>query len=119
MSDPVIAVFMLGLFWKKTTNRAAIWGAVSSIPIALYFKVAPNGWSESALFLKLPFMDQMFWTWIITMIIMALISYSENKGADHEKGIPISRKLFETDRSFNISAGIISVILVILYFIFW
>ena len=53
------------------------------------------------------------------MIIMAFISYSENKGADHEKGIPLSRKLFETDRSFNISAGVISVVLVILYFIFW
>ncbi|MCB0584558.1 MAG: hypothetical protein KDD06_04425, partial [Phaeodactylibacter sp.] len=110
---------MLGLFYKKTTNTAAVWGVLSSILIALYFKVAPNGWSDSAIFLELPFMNQMFWTWIATMLIIVLISYLENKGADHEKGITLTRELFATGRTFNISAAIICLILVTLYFLFW
>jgi SSS family solute:Na+ symporter len=119
VSPGILAVFMLGLFWKKTTNRAAIWGAILSIPIALYFKVAPNGWSDSAFFLELPFMNQMFWTWIITMVIMLIISYFEGKGVDHEKGIPLTKGLFKTEKVFNISATIIGIVCVILYFLFW
>ena len=119
VSPGILAVFLLGLFWKKTTNNAAIWGVVLSIPIALYFKVAPKGWSEGLFFIDMPFLDQMFWTFIITAAIMVLISYLENKGADHEKGIVLSRQLFVTKPSFNISAFIIMIILTFLYTMFW
>ena len=119
VSPGILAVFLLGLFWKKTTNNAAIWGVVLSIPIALYFKVAPNGWSDALFFMNMPFLDQMFWTLMITAAIMVLISYLENKGADHEKAISVSRQLFATKPSFNISAFIIMVILTFLYAMFW
>ncbi len=119
VSPGILAVFMLGLFWKKTTNNAAIWGAILSIPIALYFKVAPKGWSDGAFFVDLPFMDQMFYTWIISMLIMVGISYLETRGADNEKGIKLSKELFKTSPAFNISAFTICIILVVLYAIFW
>ncbi len=119
VSPGILAVFMLGLFWKKTTNNAAIWGVLLSIPIAMYFKVAPNAWSESSFFLTLPFLQQMLWTCLLTMLIMVVISYTENKGADHEKGIPLSKQLFATGPAFNISATIICLILVMLYAMFW
>lgn len=119
VSPGILAVFMLGLFWRKTTNRGAVWGVLLSIPTALYFKVAPNDWSDSAFFLELPFMTQMFWTCLATMGIIMLVSYFENKGANHEKGIVLSRELFATGRSFNISAIIICLILILLYAIFW
>jgi SSS family solute:Na+ symporter len=119
VSPGILAVFILGLFYKKTTNRAAILGAVISIPIALYFKVAPKGWSDAAFFIELPFMDQMFWTWILSMLIMVLLSYLENKGVDDEKGIKISRKTFATDPVFNISATAIILVLIMLYALFW
>ncbi|RMG28527.1 MAG: sodium/glucose cotransporter, partial [Bacteroidetes bacterium] len=119
VSPGILAVFMLGLFWKKTTNNGAIWGALLSIPIAMYFKVGPNAWSDSALFLNLPFMDQMFWTWILSMVVIVVVSLIENKGRDHEKGIPISRETFATEPVFNISAVVICVILAALYAYFW
>jgi SSS family solute:Na+ symporter len=54
-------VFILGLFWKKTTNKAAIWGALISIPIAMFFKVGPKSWAAGSSFESffLPWMDQM------------------------------------------------------------
>ncbi len=119
VSPGILAVFILGLFWKKATNRAAVWGVLASIPIALYFKVAPNGWSDSAFFLKLPFMNQMFWTAIATMVIIAIASLFEGKGEDNEKGIPLSKTLFATEKTFNIGATVVIFILVLLYFFFW
>jgi SSS family solute:Na+ symporter len=119
VSPGILAVFILGLFWKKNTNNAAIWGVILSIPIALYFKVGPNEWSDSVIFLNMPFMNQMFWTTVLSMLIMVIISLIEGKGEDHEKGIELSKKLFATDPVFNISAFAVILILIALYAMFW
>ena len=115
VSPGILAVFLMGLFWKKATNNAAIWGAILSIVIAVFFKVGP-GWGICPL---LPFMHQMMFTCLATILIIVLMSLIENKGANDSKGIPITKKLFATDPVFNIGAFGICVILVVLYAIFW
>ena len=119
VSPGILAVFILGLFWKKTTNKGAISGALASIPIAMYFKVAPKGWSTSSLFVDVPFMDQMGYTFILTMIVIGFVSYLENKGKDDEKGIPLTKNLFKTSPKFNIGAFAVMIILVAMYSLFW
>ena len=119
VSPGILAVFILGLFWKKTTNRGAITGALVSIPIAMYFKVAPKGWSDSALFVDLPFLDQMGLTTLLTMLVIALVSRSEGKGADDPKGINLSRSTFATEPLYNIGAFAVLTVLAVLYAFFW
>ncbi|WP_117880544.1 sodium/sugar symporter [Aureibaculum luteum] len=119
VSPGILAVFMLGLFWKKTTNKAAIIGALSSIPIAMYFKVGPNGWSTSSLFVDVPFMDQMGYTFILTMVVIIIASLIQHHGKNDEKGIDIKKGLFKTSPVFNIGAFVIMIILVLLYSVFW
>ena len=103
VSPGILAVFLMGLFYKKATNNASIWGVILSIPIAMYFKVAPNSWSDSMIFLNLPFMHQMMLTCLGTLFVIFIISNVENKG-DDPKGIVLSKKLFETDKTFNLAA---------------
>ena len=119
VSPGILAVFILGLFWKKTTNQGAIVGALSSIPIAMYFKVSPKGWSDSGLFLDLPFLDQMGYTTLLTMLVIALVSWKENNGADDPKGIAISTETFKTGAIYNVGAFAVMVVLVALYGLFW
>ncbi|MFA5298497.1 MAG: sodium/sugar symporter [Lutibacter sp.] len=119
VSPGILAIFILGLFWKKTTNKGAIVGALVSIPIAMYFKVAPKGWSTSALFVDVPFLDQMGYTAILTMIVIAIVSWVQNNGKDDEKGITLSKQLFKTGPIFNIGAFAVMIILVALYSFFW
>ena len=119
VSPGILAVFMLGLFWKKTTNKGAIVGALASIPIAMYFKVAPKGWSTSSIFVDVPFMDQMGYTVLLTMGVIGLVSYLENKGKDDAKGIPLTKNLFKTSPTFNIGAFAVMIILAALYALFW
>ena len=59
VSPGILAVFILGLFWKKATSRAAIFGVLLSIPIAMYFNVGSKGWIDHLLFVDLPFLHQM------------------------------------------------------------
>ncbi|MCB0459341.1 MAG: sodium/sugar symporter [Flavobacteriaceae bacterium] len=119
VSPGILAVFILGLFWKKTTNKGAIVGALASIPIAMYFKVAPKGWSTSSIFVDVPFMDQMGYTFLLTMLIIVLVSYMQNKGNDDVKGIPLTKSLFKTSSEFNIGAFAVMIIIVVLYSLFW
>ena len=119
VSPGILAVFLLGLFWKKTTNKGAIVGALASIPIAMYFKVAPKGWSTSPIFVDVPFMDQMGYTLLLTMGVIALVSYSQHKGADDKKGIDITKAMFKTSPIFNIGAFAVLLILTVLYAMFW
>ena len=119
VSPGILAVFILGLFWKKTTNQGAITGALVSIPIAMYFKIAPKGWSDSALFVDLPFLHQMGYTTMLTMLVIAIVSWSQNKGADDEKGIAISRETFKTGSIYNVGAFAVMIVLVALDGLFW
>ena len=119
VSPGILAVFLLGLFWKKTTNKGAIIGALVSIPIAMYFKIAPKGWSTSPLFVDVPFMDQMGYTLILTMIVIIVVSLLQHKGKDDQKGIPLTKALFKTNPVFNIGSFAVMLILVVLYSLFW
>jgi SSS family solute:Na+ symporter len=118
VSPGILAVFLMGLFYKKATNNAAIWGVILSIPIAMYFKVAPNGWSDAALFVNLPFMHQMMLTCIGTLLVIAGISKLEGN-QDDPKGIVLSKQLFATDKTFNVAAFGVLLITALLYALFW
>ena len=120
VSPGILAVFVLGLFWKKTTNKGAIIGTLSSIPIAMYFKVAPKGWSNNSFFLNdVPFLDQMGYTVIITMIIIIIASHIQNRGEKDSKGIEITKETFKTSPLYNIISFGIMLILTALYALFW
>jgi len=119
VSPGILAVFLLGLFWKKTTNKGAIIGVLSSIPIAMYFKVAPKGWSSASFFVDVPFLDQMGYTLLLTMLIIGIVSYVQHQGRDDKNGIPIKKQMFKTSPLFNIGSFAIMIILVALYAMFW
>jgi SSS family solute:Na+ symporter len=110
VSPGILAVFMLGLFWKKANNKGAIMGIILSIPIALVLKI-PS--------LELPWMDQMFYTCLMTMAVIAFVSLSTNKEVADPKGIDLTSDMFKTDKVFNIGAYAILIILAVLYTVFW
>lgn len=112
LSPGILAIFLLGLFWKKTTNNAAIWGAVLSFPIALALKFIPIADLE-------PWMHQMGITTLLTMLIIMVLSHLQNKGADDSKGIVITKDLFKTTPLFNIGSIVVCIILTVLYSLFW
>ncbi|WP_282071960.1 sodium/sugar symporter [Polaribacter atrinae] len=112
VSPGILAVFMLGLFWKKTTNNAAIWGAILSIPIALALKFIPIPVFE-------PWMHQMGITTLLTLVIIMIMSNIQNKGADDPKGIEITKDLFKTSPLFNMGSITVCILLTVLYCLFW
>ena len=123
VSPGILAVFVLGLFWKKTSNKGAIYGALLSIPIALFFKIGPKGWMAETgldfLFPTLPFLDQMGLTAILSMLVIAIVSLKENKDKDDAKSIKLEKGIFVTSPIFNIGSFALLIILSGLYAFFW
>ena len=123
VSPGILSVFVLGLFWKKTSNKGAVFGALASIPIALFFKVGPKGWLANSpveeFFPTLPFLDQMGLTAILSMIVIAIVSIKENKISDDKKAIKLDKGIFDTSSIYNVGSFILMIILALLYSFFW
>ena len=110
VSPGVLAVFLMGLFWKKSSSKGAIIGVIASIPVALLLKMPA---------VDLPWMDQMFYALLITMVIIAGVSMTTAAEDDDPKSIHLTAGTFKTGPVFNISAYVIILVLAVLYTIFW
>lgn len=110
VSPGVCAIFVLGIFWKKTTGNAALWAAILTIPLSVFFKF---------FFPELPFLDRMGIVFLILIAVLVIISLIESKGKDHPKAIDVDASLFKTSMKFNIGAIFICGILAALYIIYW
>jgi SSS family solute:Na+ symporter len=110
VSPGILAVFLMGLFWKKTTSKGAIYGVLASIVIAIFLK-SPA--------VQLPFLDQMFYTLISTIVIIAGVSLTTNPYDEDPKAIHTTADMFKTSSAFNIGAYVILILVAILYAAFW
>lgn len=109
ISPGVVAVFMMGLFWKRASANAALWAIILSIPLSILIKyLAPT----------FPFMDRMGMIFLVSLLLIFLISMFENKGPD-QKGIELEEGLFNTSMTFNILAIASTCILAVIYAAFW
>ncbi len=110
VSPGILAVFLMGLFWKKTTSKGAIYGVLASIIIAVFLKTPA---------VQLPFLDQMFYTLISTIVIIAGVSLTTNPHDEDPKAIHTTADMFKTSPAFNIGAYVILILVAILYAAFW
>ncbi len=110
VSPGILGVFLMGIFWKKTTNKSAIIGVLVSIVVAMLLKTSV---------VDLPFLDQMFYTLLITIVIIMGVSLTTSDEVEDPKGIDLTAKIFRTDSIFNIATYVLLIILSFLYSVFW
>jgi SSS family solute:Na+ symporter len=63
-------------------------------------------------------MDQMGFSFLVIAAVIVLISLLEARGPN-PNAIPLSKSLFKTGTAFNVGAIVISVIIMVLYILFW
>lgn len=117
VSPGVLAIFLLGFFWKKTTAPAALAGAILTIPISTVLKFLPS-WSGGA-FPDYPFLDRMSITFVSVALIMIVISLIKPRTDEDQHTIQVDSRLFRVTPGFAIGSIIIMGILAALYTVFW
>lgn len=102
----VVAIFLLGFFYKKANANSALVAGISSVVLSA---LARKFWPE------LPFMDRVGLVFVACLILGMLFA-----GKEHcEKAIHTDKIDYSTSSGFNISAVCISLILVTLYWAWW
>jgi SSS family solute:Na+ symporter len=116
-SPGVLAIFMLGMFWKRTTTAAALAGAVLTIPISTVLKFLPV-WTGGA-FPDYPFLDRMSITFVSIVLIMVAITLIYPKKENDLHVIEVDKSMFKISPEFAVGSIIIMGILTALYTVFW
>ena len=104
----IVAIFMLGLFWSRTTATAALLAAIASAAFSLLFKLY---------LAELPFMDRVGLVFLLCAgigIVWSLARPLPQPGFVNPSGVS-----FSTSQGFNLSALVVTLILVFFYTIWW
>ena len=105
----IVTLFILGMFWKRTTANGGLAAAVGSAVFSVALKL---WWPE------LPFMDRVGVVFILCGLIAVVVSLYESKG-DHEHAVNLSDVSFKTTTGFNVSALAVAIMLVAFYAAWW
>jgi SSS family solute:Na+ symporter len=117
ISPGVLAIFLLGFYWKRTTTAAAMTGALITIPLSTVLKFLPV-WTNGA-FPDYPFLDRMAIDFVVIVILMIVISLSRPQKIAGENAIEVDTSMFKVSTSFAIGSLLIGGILTALYTVFW
>jgi SSS family solute:Na+ symporter len=117
LSPGVLAIFLLGLFWKKTTSGAALFGTILTIPLSATLKFLPD-WT-GGLFPVYPFLDRMFITFWIVLFFMIIISLLTPASVKRKEILPFEKSMLDVKPSFIIGSILILGILAALYTVYY
>jgi len=131
VSPGILAMFLLGFFWKKATSNAALFATIGGFLLSIIFKFMPDyvdlqflystGFSvaNAAGVYEIPFIDRMGFVFIICVLVMYLISIYENRNGIIPNALKVDNSMFRTTPGFAVGALIIIGIIAALYGIYW
>lgn len=105
----VVAIFTLGLFWKRATEIGGLIAVVSSVAISLV-------WPK--FFPEMPFMDRVGLVFLASLALGGVTSFLQRQQSD-EKVVDLRGISFSTGPVFNLGAVVITVMLIGLYAYWW
>ena len=109
ISPGVVAIFLLGMFWKRASAAAALTAALATLPLGLGF----NEWMPGV-----PFLHRMGYVFVILVALMVVISLIKPR-KEGESTVEVDSSMFRTSQSFAIGALLLMGILTALYIVFW
>jgi len=117
ISPGVLAIFLLGFYWKRTTAAAAMAGALVTIPLSTALKFLPL-WTNGT-FPDYPFLDRMAIDFVVIVVLMIVMSLSRPQKDADQHVIEVDTSMFKISPGFAIGSILISGILTALYTVFW
>jgi SSS family solute:Na+ symporter len=128
ISPGVFAMFLLGMFWKRTTGAAAVVGVLTGFILSVVFNNYAPAWfgPETILYTayrngagiyEIPFLVNMGWSFFFTVLLMVLVSLAGPK--INPKSFVSDRSMFKLQPSTIALISMIVMIVIALYAKFW
>jgi solute:Na+ symporter, SSS family len=105
----IVAIFLLGLFWKRANEAGALAAAIGSFGLSIVLKLA---WPA------LPFIDRVGLVFLLAVALGMAVSLATRR-AEGRDFIRTDDVDYSTRTSFNLGAAAVAAILVALYAAFW
>ena len=105
----IVAIFTLGLFWRRATELGAIAAVIGSFALSLGFKIALPA---------TPFMDRVGIVFLICIALGVGLSYLQ-KPAPETRIVHLKDVSFATGADFNAGAAIVGAVLIAIYAFYW
>ena len=104
----IVVIFLLGMFWKRTTPTGALAAAIGSFVTSLAFKIS---WPE------LPFLDRMNFVFFICLFlaVSASLWVKEESKYVHK----LDKADFHTSTGYNLVSVSVFLVLVAIYATWW
>ncbi len=113
----VFAIFLLGFFWKRATNRAALTVAIGTIPLSTLLKFWPTVMSWFGVVAEpSPFLHRTTWVFCIDVALMVAVSLLAPQPT---RPLVVDRAMFRVSPAFVAGSVVIGTILAVLYTVFW
>ncbi|WP_200821181.1 sodium/sugar symporter [Oceanicoccus sp. KOV_DT_Chl] len=110
VSPGVVAIFLVGLFWKKASATSALLAALLTIPLSAGMKyLTPD----------IPFIDRMGIVFLVLVIMMVVVSLLNNSNSAEDKFIDAMDGRSAAALDFKVGSTAVIGILAALYTIFW
>ncbi len=107
----IVVLFLLGMFWPKTTANGGICAALGSAVLSFVLKI---WWPE------LPFMDRVGVVFMLCLALAVVVSLFENQNNErHQNAVELGDVGFATSKSYNVATVAVSLILVGFYSTWW
>ena len=135
ISPGVFAMFLLGMFWKRTTGSAALVGVILGFVLAIFFNsYAVDIFGKETLMYtaftyekmeggvvhtitEIPFLINMGWSFVITVAVMVAMSLAGPKV--NPKAFAIDKEMFKVDPRTMILIVVTLLLLSAIYVRFW
>ena len=128
ISPGVFAMFILGMFWKRTTGTAAIVGVISGFLLSVLFnEFAPalfgnetflySAWPNGSGAYEIPFHICMGLSFVFTMLLMIIVSFAGPKV--NPKAFELDYEMFKIKPQTTVLIVITLLIIFALYAKFW
>lgn len=128
ISPGVFAMFILGMFWKRTTGAAAVVGVLAGFALSVVFNELAPAWFGNDTWLytayangkggyEIPFLICMGLSFIFTMILMIGVSLAGPK--INEKAFELDKAMFKMKPQTTILIVLLVLTIFALYVKFW
>jgi solute:Na+ symporter, SSS family len=110
ISPGIVAMFLMGFFWKRANSNGALAATLVSIPLSALFRFAVPG---------MPFLNRMGVVFVICMALIVILGLIDPKSKNNPKAMKVEPGMFRLSPGFIIGMLLTMGILAALYIVYW
>jgi len=110
ISPGILAMFLMGFFWKRSNSNGALAATIISIPLSALLKYTVPA---------MPFLNRMSVVFLACVGLIVLFGLLDPKSKDNPKALHVEKSMFKLSTGFLVGVVILTAILAALYIVYW